>query len=293
MITLFFKRALDDIFKNRFLNLVTIITISLSILIASAFILFFVNTSEIINSWQKGLRIMAYLKTGIDNNGLINLKQKILALEGVDSLTFIPKQEALDRLKEQMKHQASLFENLTRNPLPDSIEIRMTAAAESWQKMDTLAAQLEALPPIEEVEYGQRWVGRFAQIISLFRLASYAMGTLFLMATTFIVANTIRLVIYSRREEVEIMRLVGATDNFIKIPFYVEGIIQGALGATIGLAMLYIAFMFVSANVDRGFFPGLFRCHFLSPTILLAIVVVSMLVGWLGCFISLKQYLKQ
>ena len=293
MITLFFKRALDDIFKNRFLNLVTIITISLSILIASAFILFFVNTSEIIDSWKKGLRIMAYLKPGIDNNGLIKLKQTILALEDVDSLTFIPKQEALNRLKEQMKHQSSLFKNLTRNPLPDSIEIRMAAATESWQNIDTLAAQIEVLPPIEEVEYGQRWVGRFAQIISLFRLAGYAMGALFFMAAIFIVANTIRLVIYSRREEVEIMRLVGATDNFIKIPFYVEGIIQGALGAIIGLGLLFIAFMFVSSNVDRGFFPGLFRFHFLSPTILLAILVVSMLVGWLGCFISLKQYLKQ
>ena len=292
MITLFFKRALDDIFKNRFLNLVTIITISLSILIASAFILFFVNTSDIINSWKRGLRIMAYLKPGIDNSGLNKLKRNILDLDGVDSLTFISRQEALSRLKEQMEHQSSLFKNLTRNPLPDSIEIRMAAATESWQKMDTLAAHIEALPPIEEVEYGQRWVGRFAQIISLFRLAGYAMGALFFMATIFIVANTIRLVIYSRREEVEIMRLVGATDNFIKIPFYLEGIIQGALGAIIGLAMLYIAFMFVSSNVDKSFFPGLFRFHFLSPTILLAILVVSMVVGWLGCFISLKQYLK-
>ena len=292
MITLFFKRALDDIFKNRFLNLVTIITISLSILIASAFILFFINTSEIINSWKKGLRIMAYLKPGLDNNGLNKLKQSILALDNVDSTNFIPKQEALVRLKEQMKHQSSLFKNLTRNPLPDSIEIRMTAATESWQKIDTLAAQIETLPQIEEVEYGQRWVGRFAQIISLFRLAGYGMGTLFFMATIFIVANTIRLVIYSRREEVEIMRLVGATDNFIKVPFYFEGIIQGALGAAIGLAMLYIAFMFVSSNVDKGFFPGLFHFHFLSPTILLSILVVSMVVGWLGCFVSLKQYLK-
>ncbi len=293
MITLFFKRALDDIFKNRFLNLVTIITISLSILIASAFILFFVNTSDIINSWKKGLRIMAYLKPGLDNEGLNKLKLRILAMDNVDSFNFIPKQEALARLQEQMKHQSSLFKNLTRNPLPDSIEIRMTAATESWQKIDALAAKLEILPQIEEVEYGQRWVGRFAQIISLFRLAGYAMGALFFMATIFIVANTIRLVIYSRREEVEIMRLVGATDNFIKIPFYFEGIIQGALGAVIGLAMLYIAFMFVSANVDKGFFPGLFHFHFLSPTILLTILIVSMLVGWLGCFISLKQFLKQ
>ena len=293
MIMLFFKRALDDIFKNRFLNLVTIITISLSILIASAFILFFVNTSDVINSWKKGLRIMAYLESGLTNTELENLKTSIRSLDAVDTIKFISKQDALGRLKTQMKHQSSLFENLTRNPLPDSLEIRMTAAVESWQKIDSLALQIEALPRVDEVEYGQRWVGRFAHILSLFRLAGYAMGALFFMATIFIVANTIRLVIYSRREEVEIMRLVGATDNFIKIPFYFEGLIQGAMGAVIGLFMLYVAFIVVSSNVEKGFFPGLFRFHFLSPTILLTILLVSMLVGWLGCFISLKQFLKQ
>lgn len=293
MITLFFKRAIDDIFKNRFLNLVTIITISLSILIASAFILFFVNTSDVINSWKKGLRIMAYLETGTTNAELENIKGRIRSMGDVDSIKFISKQDALGRLKTQMKHQSSLFDNLTRNPLPDSFEIRMTAAIESWQKIDSLAQRIESLPRIAEVEYGQRWVGRFTHIISLFRLAGYAMGALFFMATIFIVANTIRLVIYSRRGEVEIMRLVGATDNFIKVPFYVEGLIQGALGAVSGLAMLYVAFVIVSSNIEQGFSPGLFRFHFLSPTIMLAIFLVSMLVGWLGCFISLKQFLKQ
>ena len=89
MITLFFKRAIDDIFKNRFLNLVTIITISLSILIASAFVLFFVNTSDVINSWKKGLRIMAYLKPGISNNELEDIKSNIRSLDYVDTLKFI------------------------------------------------------------------------------------------------------------------------------------------------------------------------------------------------------------
>ena len=293
MITLFFKRAIDDIFKNRFLNLVTIVTISLSILITSAFILFFINTSEIINSWKKGLRIMAYLKPGVSSTDLAYLKQAIQSLDGVQNLRFIPKEEALSQLKTQMQHQASLLENLTENPLPDIIEIRMTATVESWQRIASLASQIETLTQVDEVEYGQRWIGRFIHLFKLFRLAGYAMGALFFMAAIFIVANTIRLVIYSRREEVEIMRLVGATDNFIKIPFYLEGLIHGALGAIIGLVILYIAFIFISANIEKEFFSGLFRFHFLSPTLLLTILLVSMLLGWLGCYISLKQFLKQ
>jgi len=292
MMMRFFKRAIDDIFQNRFLNFVTIITISLAILIASAFILFFVNTSEIINSWQRGLRIMAYLKPDIQNGDLTNLEHTIQSLDGVHTLRFISKQEALDRLKAQMKHQSSLFENLSENPLPDSFEIRMTASTGSWQKIESLAAQIESLALIEEVEYGRRWIGRFVRIVSLFRLTGYAMGALFFMATVFIVANTIRLVIYSRREEVEIMRLVGATDSFIKLPFYIVGLIQGGLGAFIGLVMLFISFFFISANIEEGFSPGLFRLQFLSPATMGGILLSSMLIGWLGCYISLKQFLK-
>lgn len=274
------------------MNLVTVITISLSILITSAFILFFINTSEIINSWKKGLRIMAYLKPGTNNTDMAYLKQAILSLDGVDKLRYIPKEEALNQLRTQMEHQASLLENLTENPLPDSFEIRMTATIGSWQRIASLATQIETLTQVEEVEYGQRWIGRFIHLFNLFRLAGYAMGALFFMAAIFIVANTIRLVIYSRRDEVEIMRLVGATDNFIKIPFYFQGLIQGALGAVIGLGMLYLSFFFISANVEQQVLPGLLSLQFIPPQILGAILLGSMLVGWLGCYISLKQFLK-
>lgn len=290
--TLFFKRAIDDIFKNGFLNLVTIITISLSILITSAFVLFFINTSEIINSWKRGLRIMAYLKPETSSNERDFLKQSIKTLDGVQSTRFIPKREALILLKTQLAHQASLFENLTENPLPDSFEIRMTAKIESWQRIASLAARIEALAHVEEVEYGQGWIGRFIDVFNLFRLAAYAMGALFFMAVIFIIANTIRLVIYSRRQEVEIMRLVGAADRFIKVPFYIVGLIQGASGAVIGTGLLYLFFSFMSVNVEQQFLPELFRLKFLPPAILCGILLGSMLVGWLGCYISLKQFLK-
>ena len=292
MITLFFKRAIDDIFKNSFLTLVTIVTISLSILITSAFILFFINTGEIINSWKRGLRIMAYLKPQVSSTELAYLKQAIQSLDGVENLQYISKTEALSRLKSQMQHQASLLENLTENPLPDSVEIRMTATVESWQRIESLAAQIEMLTQVQEVEYGQRWIGRFIHLFNLFKLAGYAMGALFFMAAIFIVANTIRLVIYSRREEVEIMRLVGATDNFIKIPFYFEGLIQGALGAIVGLGILYLSFFLIAANVEEEFLPGIFQLKFIPPAILGEILLGSMLAGWLGCYVSLKQFLK-
>jgi len=251
MIILFFRRAIEDFHKNRLLNIVTLLTISLSILIISAFILFFINTSEIMNFWKKGLRVMAYLKPDVSDAELLTVKQEIQAMAGVESLTFISKEDALNQLRAQMQRQASLFDNLDKNPLPDGFEIRISAAGQHWEKVEFLAAQIEALDAVEEVEYGQKWFGHFTQIFKLFTLTGYAMCAIFVMAAVFIMANTIRLVIYSRRDEIEIMRLVGAAERFIKIPFYIQGLLQGALGAAIGLIILLVVFWLVASNIER------------------------------------------
>jgi len=287
-----YKRAIQDIRDHKFLNVITIITIAISILIASAFALFFVNASDIMNAWKKGVRIMAYLKPEMPNVMVSELKLKIKGLYGVQDARFIAKEEALKRLKDQMKRQASLFVDLKENPLPDAFEIRMIASYQDQKKIEALATQLESLPEIDEVEYGQRWLTKFTNIFNLFRLTGFVMGGLFFLAAVFIVANTSRLVLYARREEVEIMRLVGAADSFIRAPFYIEGVIQGALGGIIGLAALFITFMVVSSNVEQGFTTDLFTIRFLSIGALGGILFGSMFVGWLGCYLSLKQFLK-
>jgi len=148
------------------------------------------------------------------------------------------------------------------------------------------------MPHITEVEYGREWLNRFADFFNLFKMAGYALGVLFFMAAVFFVANTIRLVLYSRRDEVEIMRLVGATESFIKMPFYLQSIIQGALGGAAGLGALFIIFRFVSFNMVQEFTGGFVQLHFLSPDMLLKIMAGSITVGWMGCYISLKQFLK-
>ena len=290
--TLFLKRAINDILKNRFLNSVTIITISLSILIVSTFLLFYINTSDILNYWKQGIRLMAYLKPNVSISEIADLQEAIKSMAEIREIRYISKADALDRLKLQMKSQASLFDNLAENPLPDAFEIKMVESDHVWAEIENISAQIKSFTQIDDVEYGQKWLGRFMNFFNLFRLASIAMAILFFMATVFIIANTIRLVIYSRSQEVSIMRLVGATDNFIKIPFYIEGLIQGLLGAVIGLTVLFLIYFAVSSKVESGFLSGIFHIRFLSPTAITAIVLSSMIVGWLGCYLSLKQFLK-
>lgn len=288
----YYHRAVQDIKDNGFLSAVTIITISLSILIVSAFALFFTNANNVMNYWGKGVRIMAYLKPGIIQKNFPDIKRKIQGIYGIQDVNLISKEEAFKRLKEQMKRQSSILMNLNENPLPDAFEISIMASSQHDEKVEEIATKIESLPSIEDVEYGQKWLERFMNIFDLFRLAGYAMGGIFFMAAVFIVANTIRLVIYTRREEIEIMRLVGASEKFIKGPFYIESIIQGTLGGIIGIAVLFITFKLIASNVEHSFKHGLLNISFLSPEFYFGIILCSMFVGWLGCYISLKQFLK-
>lgn len=290
--TLFYKRAISDMLDHKFLNTITIITIAISILIVSAFVLFLKNVNHVMYDWQKGIRVMAYLQPNTPEPLVAEIKLKIKSMHSVKDVRFISKHEALNLIKKQMNRQSSLFENLKENPLPDAFEILMITSSQSQDKIEALATRLESLPQIEEVEYGQKWIGRFIGFFNLFKFVGCTMGGLFFIAAALIVANTNRLVLYSRREEIEIMRLVGATSRFIKAPFYLEGLVQGAVGGFFGLAALFIAFVFISSNVEQSLSSGFFTIQFLSIGTFFGIILCSAFLGWLGCYISLKQFLQ-
>ena len=292
MIEGYFKRAIEDILANRFLNAVTIATISLAILIVSFGVLLVVNTGDVLAAWKRGARIMAYLKPDAAAGAVLNLKRAIESIDGVATARFIPRDQALAHLKAQMRRQASLFDHLAENPLPDAFEIRLLPTDEGWERIERIAAGIGAFADVDDVEYGQQWVATFRGIVDLLRLASIVTAGLFLLASVAIVANTIRLVIYSRQQEVDIMRLVGASEGFIKAPFYIEGLIQGLAGAAIGLGMLFAVFSLLAAGAEQSAVAGLFEIRFLSADMIAAIVAASMIVGWLGCHVSLRQSLR-
>jgi len=288
----YLRQAIQDIVDNRFLSVVAIVTIALSVFIVSAFGLFFLNAGDMVTAWKRGIRVMVYLHPETVETERLDLEEHIRSMYGVADVRFISREEGMRLLKQQMRHQSSLLENLSENPLPDAFEIRMTGASQNSETIEALAQQIGTVPMVEDVEYGQRWLGRFAHVFSLLRLAGYAISCLFLMATSFIVANTIRLVLYSRREEVEIMRLVGATDTFIKLPFYIEGLLQGAAGGLIGMVALFVTYIFISANLSEGLSSLFFQIRFLPLGICLLFIVGSMIIGWIGCFLSLRQFLR-
>lgn len=287
---IFIQRAFQDISKHRFINIVSAVTIALSILIISTLFLFFYNLNAVITVWTKGIRIIAYLNPDVSDMDLPEIKNHIAPIKGIQKISFISKHDALAKLKSRMNRQDSLFDNLKENPLPDAFELRLDASLQDGADIEAVAGRIESIRGIDSVEYGQTWLHRLTTILDLFRLTALGMSGLFFLAIVFIVANTIRLVLYSRRDEIEIMRLVGATDQFIKAPFYIEGLIQGAMGGIAGLAVLFMVYQLVPADFGHGLFSSDFQIHFLPLGTTLLIVAGSMLVGWLGCFLSLKQF---
>lgn len=291
MVARSFKRALEDILANRFVNAVTVVTIALTVLIVSAAVLLFLNAGDWMAAWQQGTRIMAYLRP--ETGGAAPaLQRSIESIEGVRQAVFIPRDEALRDLKARIEHPAALFENLPENPLPDAFEIQLKPSTESWDQIEAIAARTRALPEVEAVEYGHQWVLAVRRVAHLFQTAGLALMGLLLVAAVAIVANTTRLVIYSRQEDVEIMRLVGATEGFIEAPFYIEGLLQGLAGAIGGLGVLFAVYSALTARIAQSGLAGVITLRFLSLEQMAIIGGASMLVGWLGCYVSLKQFMR-
>ncbi len=284
------RRTWLDLSSHKFLNLITVITVALSMLIVSAFLLFAANTGELLDSWRRGVRMMVYLQEGLDDAQRHDLQQALAKLPDISEVRYISKDKALQQLHRALPGQASIFATLRKNPLPDAFELRVAVGAASRQGLQEIATTIRSVPGVSDVEYGQQWLARFADVTRLLRMIGYTMGGLFLAAGIFIVANTVRLLLYSRRDEIDIMRLVGATDRFIRMPFYLQGILQGALGGALGVTVLYLAYLYVAGGFRHAGLAGAFSPRFLSPAEIGALLLGSTLAGWLGCYLSLKQF---
>jgi cell division transport system permease protein len=290
-----FKRAVKDLFTNRFLAFVTIITIALSVLIVGAFVLFIFNANAVVASWKKDIKLMAYLKDTFsgDEKSVSEMQKRIGTIGGVADVQFISKTDALNELKRNLKRSSSLVDNLDENPLPDAFEIEVVENKRDIKGFESLAAVIESIPLIDEVEYGKEWLTKFSHFFNLLKVAGYALVCLFFIASVFIVANTIRLALYSRREELEIMRLVGASDGFIKTPFYIQGLFMGSIGGAAGLAAVYSSYYYITIKMGMHLTTEMIQIRFLPIDIMAYILVASVIIGWVGCFLSLRQFLKQ
>jgi cell division transport system permease protein len=240
----FFRQARQSLIQNPWLNAITLGTITLSFLILGLFLVLFLNTKGLLEEWGGRIRVTAYLGGSPGQEQLTRLREKVRGFEEVLEVKVRSKEEALKVLEEKMPERKELLRGLPRNPLPASLEIRLKGEYQSSEGVQILARKLRGIPEIEDVQYGSDWLERFSAFMTLLKGLGLGLGGLLLLSTIVVISNTIRLSIFARREEIEVMRSVGATGLFIRAPFYFEGLLQGFLGAVLALA--------VSALLEQG-----------------------------------------
>ncbi len=290
----FFRQAWQNLIQNLWLNVITLATITLSFLILGLFLVIFHNTRGLMENWEGRIRVTAYLSNSATPEQVKALQEKVRGFEEVEEVTYRSRDQALKMLEQKIPERKELLRGLPRNPLPASLEIALRGEYRNSEGVQRLVKKLRGAPGIEDLQYGSDWLDRFSAFVALLKFLGWSLGGLLLAATIFVISNTIRLNIFARRDEIEVMRAVGATGLFIRAPFYLEGILQGVIGACFALAILFAFFRLFLMKVYepmRGLL-GNFPVHFLNTEQIAAVALGGVILGLLGTQVSVGRYLR-
>lgn len=284
MLGFIFNEAMRDLRRAGRVGVSAILLIALSLTALGGFWLLSLNLGRAIAQWGDRVRVIVYLKDEPPAARLEELLQRIEAVGGVQRLRFVSKAEALRVLKRSLGSQADVAEQLPRNPLPASVEVTPDAAMATPEGTRALVSRLTALPEVEEVQGGSQWVDGLAQFRLLFQGVGLVVGAVLALAAILTVTTATTLVLHLRRDEMVIMRLVGATENVIRWPRLLQGMAQGLVASIVALATLELAYAVAVPRLEP-LLPvtiGLERVAFLSPWQALALIGAGTMLGAMG-----------
>jgi cell division transport system permease protein len=275
-------------------GLASIGTIAVSFVIVGIFLIITGNLGAMVAEWKEQFQVTVFLEDGITAEQLALLKKRIQGEPAVKGVNYTSKEEALQSFKRELRGKESLLEGLGENPIPASLQLKVYESYQTPEALRQFTAFLGRLEGVEDVMYGQEWVDRLNNAIRMLRLLGLSVGLALGMASLLIVSNTIRLAVYARAEEIEIMRLVGATKLHIRAPFLLEGLIQGALGAGLALLLLFGAYRATlwQLQLSPGQIFGIGVGSFLDPRWAGAMLLAGASVGAFGSLISVGRFLR-
>ena len=292
LLVYFLRKALENIWTNPFLSLVTLSTIAISMLILGLFSLIYLNVQQSLHQMGDELQITAYLQETISSEQAEVLRSKVADWPEVEGITYISKEQALARFRSQLREYAGILEGLKENPLPASLELTLMPQYGRSGNIKELSTRLGRLSGVAEVQYGRKWMAKLRVFVEVMKLVGITVGGLLLIATIFVISNTIKLTFYSRREELEIMRLVGATDFFIKAPFLIEGLLNGLGGALLAAGGLSLLILFLFSHLDLPLRLAVMAGSLPTGQLVAGFLGLGLLLGVLGSMVSLRRFLR-
>ncbi len=273
-------------------QLMTLLTVSLSVLIFAFFSLIYSNMIGAGDRLSDELSLIVYLDDEPGPAMQEQLRRKIQNFDDVEAIRFISREDAYQRFADQLGEDSDVLTDMPKDFLPASIEIIPLKSLRGYNQIKLFSEYLDKLPGTEKVQYGQEWIERFYHFIRLLTIVVTLSGALLILTATFMVAYTIRLTILGRQDELELLKLVGATNNYIQTPFLIEGILQGLMGSVTGLLALFVLFQWISIRFTGPGILNLFQFDFFSPGILIFIIFASISLCSLGSYTSIRQFLK-
>ncbi len=273
-------------------QLMTLLTVSLSVLIFAFFYLVYTN---MISSGEKlgdDLRLIIYLEDDPGPQMREQIRRKIINFDDVEDIIFVSSAEAYERFAEQLGGNKDVLEDIPKDFLPASVEVIPLKNLRSLNQVKLFSEYLSSLPGTLKVQYGQEWVERFYYFTRLLSIVVFLSGSLLILTTIFMVSYTIRLTIFNRQAELELLKLVGATNNYIRTPFLIEGVLQGLLGSSLGIFSLFLLYQWIKAHFSGPGLLELFSFTFFSPEVVLAIITTSIILCSAGSFTSMQKYLR-
>jgi cell division transport system permease protein len=276
--------ALRDLRRAGRVAVSAILLISLSLAALGAFWLLSSNLGQAVDQFRERVKIIVYLKREPSTSESNALVERVRRMPGVAAVRYVGKIEALGTLKQVLGKDAAVADSLPQNPLPASLEITPTAEGATLDGARSLVTRLAALPETDEVGGGLDWMDRFAQGQRLLWLFGLAVGAVLAGAAILTVATATALVLHARRDEMEIMRLVGAPEHVVRLPLLMQGMMQGLIGAVLAIWVLIGCYAILGPRVEPLVTEtlGIPRLTFLRPLNVVSLMMAGTLLGGLG-----------
>lgn len=265
-------------------SLLSITTIAFSLFVFGLFGLVAVNIHDVIGNVAERVEVVAYIERGTPIETTTTAMGDIQAFPEVESVSYVTAAEALARARRELPEFQSVFQDLEANPLPASFEVRLKPDFRDATHAAAVADRLRAFRFVDDVRYGGDWVAKLDHLRNIAAAVGAVVGAAFALVAIMIIGTTIRMAVLHRKDEIVIMRLVGATDGFVRRPFLLEGLIKGLLGGVLALGLSYGAWALVNGYLLRAAF-------FTGPEAALGVVAGGLL-GLAGSLVSIGRHLR-
>jgi cell division transport system permease protein len=287
----FFREALRRIWVSKRTSFVAVAMIAISLLIVGCFLLVAENLGRAAEEWQGRSRVIVYFESDASPAQMAAVDRYLSSRPELARRHLVTREEALVRFKAWFSNLSDVVGQLEENPFPASVEIDVDPKLAQSSALHRDIGALRAIPGVDQVQYDWQWIDRLRRVVNVINIAGLIAGGVLAIAAAFTIANVIRLTMMLYREEIEIMRLVGATERIIRGPFLIEGFLQGTIGGLVAIGLLYVAYEAAKRALppSSSLLWGFLFTGFLPWQKIAALVAGGMLAGWFGSWLSVRE----